>query len=161
MANGKSVPAIWEQDRIDHIVQEDSPGAEFVIADYLSEKNNPFREITTNCRAARLGYFIYKVDETETAEALLADSTGRKKAVQLNYFIVYGPENLEESIVRSYLENKNNINLADHYKVEKTLNPETRIQQILNHYRFSLSKTRIHTSGAYLIYSEDDFAVLK
>lgn len=162
-ASGKSVPAIWEKDRIDRIVQEDSPGTEFVIADYLTEKNKSFREITTNCQAARFGFFIYKIAETETAETLLAaDSTrSMKKAVHLEFFIVYGPENLDEAIVRSYLENKNNINLADHYKIEKTLNPESRIQQVLNHYRFSLSKTRIHTSGAYFIYSEDDFAVLK
>lgn len=163
-AKGKTVPAIWEKDRISRVIPgtagQGSPENDYSIADFLTEKNNSFPEIKTAGQTSRPGYFIYKIQETEPDVLADSASAGSKKIVEMQYHVVYTPENLEESALRTYLENNANANL-DNYKIEQTLNPEARIQQILQRYLYGVSDFRLRTSGRYYRYPEDDIAVLR
>ncbi|MCK6620090.1 MAG: hypothetical protein HUU32_03830 [Calditrichaceae bacterium] len=167
-ADGSSLPARWENDRLAGLipapsgVEENTSGATLQTAMERIRNNQKFPGPASSIQTLKTGYFIYKISENELAVGgSAADSLSlpdRQREVELSYYIVYAPENLPRADLKAYLENKENIILSEDYKFEQVSNPETRIPQVLDRYRYGLVQTRVHTVGAYFLFSEGDMA---
>jgi hypothetical protein len=163
-ANGRSVTAKWQEDKIvqingdSHLQDKNAPPANL-----LTQHNNPVLHLASAYQTVRDGYAIYKITgmEAALAEAPAIMLGDQERSVRLEYYIIYVPGNIKQSDLHTYLKNYAGIVIDDQYSVEKIANPRVRISQVLDRYRYSLNKPRIHTDGMHFFYREEDIATLK
>lgn len=169
-ADGSSLAAHWENDRPVGLLPAPSGGGGEENASAISlqtaaeriQGNQKFPAPASTIQTLKSGYFVYKIREHEVAiDRPATDSIGlpdKHREVELSYYVIYAPERLPQADLKAYLESKRNVILSEDYKFERTGNPETRISQVLDRYRYGLVQTRVHTVGAYFLFSEGDMA---
>jgi hypothetical protein len=160
-SNRRSLNAFWREDKIVRITKDSRADDNNASpANLIARKNKLVLDLATHYQTARTGFIVYKITDTAAASGPRAILTEASQSnLHLEYFIVYGPESITDGAIRTYLEYQAGIKPDDQYNFEKLINPENRIFQVLDRYRYSLSKSRIHTNGAYYSYKEEDIAL--
>lgn len=161
-ADGSSITARWENDRLAGLIPApsgDAAGENRPAAERI-QGNQKFPGPAASIQTLKSGYFIYKISENEVDIAGPADSLSleKQREVELSYYVVYAPDTLPQADIKAYLENKESVVLGEDYIFERVSNPETRIPQVLDRYRYGLVQTRVHTAGSYFRFSAGDMA---
>lgn len=153
-ADGNKIEADWQNDRLNYLITDKAKGTHFTRPDDIEVKYNKLITDTDLLPVEESEmYLVYDVDK----QTVGSNGKGmRRQEVAVNYCVVRVPERKSEEEIADYVRQSLSMTLDKNSKIERVQNPASKIQNVINRYRFNLSETRLKTvDNGWHLYSDN------
>ena len=154
---GNTILAVWKDDKVNKF--DSSSSGYSGLAEQSGtpslpvtmENKNPGSLVSAGEDSRESIFIAYKINEVTPPGSTPENEL---KEVFLTYYIVQGPENLNETTAKTTIKDRTGVDIGAGYRVEKVPNPNVRVKQILGRYRYGLVETRVNPAFEGYFYAE-------
>ena len=154
--DGREVAANWRDDEVEYLLDgpaHDGVGAQTHYGSAVDQDqfqdNNYIPVLAKDIQSRRNAYVAYQVTEKQQ---------GAAKEVDLSYMVVYGADEMNQNEIREFVKSNLSPEGNGRFKLEQVNNPDVKVQQVINRYRYSLNQTRVHTNTVKYVELNDQVA---